>query len=328
MFRQRALSAAIGLPILFGLVVLDGFPWTFGLPLLLVAVVVSVFGAEEVRLMLCNRGFRPPEDMGKMMGALPPLFLYFYHYDYNDIVLLGLTLVIVVDVLILSLALISDIGRRVSPSTPLGAGARSKQGAAHADKGREARKHQELPAPRGTLGALRDFLVLGLGAMYVGGLMSYLIFLRRVDDAVAPPWQVWPVALIIAAIWIADTAAYTAGKLLDGPRLWPRVSPGKTLVGTAAGIIAGAIVFAVAAAAGVFGGPFGLGAASAAGMGALIGVAGLGGDLAESALKRWAGVKDSGDIVPGHGGVLDRFDSLLWAAPVFFYFLLGLRGRV
>jgi len=322
MFRQRALSAAIGLPVLFGLILLDGLPWAFGLPLLLVAVVVSVLGAEEFRLMLRNRGFRAPADMGKMMGALPPLFLYFYHYDYNDMVLLGVTLVIVVDVLMLSLALISDISRRMSTRTEQAAAGRAS------DTGREARKSQEPPPPGGTLGALRDFLLLGVGATYVGGLMSYLIFLRRIDEAVAPPWQVWPVALIIAAIWIADTAAYTAGKLLDGPKLWPRVSPGKTLVGTAAGIIACAIIFAVAAAAGVFGGPFSLTAASAAGMGALIGVAGLGGDLAESAVKRWAGVKDSGDMLPGHGGILDRFDSLLWAAPVFFYLLLSLHGRV
>jgi len=322
MFRQRALSAAIGLPILFGLLYLDGFPWAFGLPLLVVAVAVSTFGAEEFRRMLRHRGFHPPEDMGKMMGALLPLFLYFYHYDYNDIVLLGLTLIIVVNVLILALALIGDISRRVSP--------RGEQDGRHSPSGRAgaAPKQEEPPPPGGTLGALRDFLLTGIGAVYVGGLMSYLIFLRRVDDGIAPPWGMWPVALLVAAVWIGDTAAFAAGKLLDGPKLWPRLSPGKTIAGSAAGIGACAIVFVITAAAGVFAGPFEVGVGIAATLGALIGVASLGGDLAESAVKRWAGVKDSGDIFPGHGGVLDRFDGLLWAAPVCFYALTAMRGAM
>ncbi|UCH33490.1 MAG: phosphatidate cytidylyltransferase [Armatimonadota bacterium] len=322
MFRQRALTAAIGLPLLYGLLLLDGFEWAFGLPLLAVAVAVSVFGADEFRRMLRNRGLHPPDDMGKMMGALPPLFLYFYHYDYNDTVLLILTLIIVVDVLMLALALISDISRRMS--------ARSKQTARQqpAQQDRRGPKEQGPPPPGGTLGALRDFCAIALGSLYVGGLMSYLLFLRRVDDAIAPPWAVWPVALLIAAVWLADTAAFAAGKLLDGPKLWPRVSPGKTIAGTIGGIAACAVVFLGAAAAGVFGGQFSIGLGRAVCLGGLIGAAGLGGDLAESAIKRWAGVKDSGTIVPGHGGVLDRFDSLLWAAPVFFYVLAALRGAL
>lgn len=319
MFLQRALSAAIGLPILFGLVYLDGYRWALGLPLLAVVVAVSMFGADEYLRMLRRRGFRPPEEMGKMMGALPPLFLYFYHYDYSNIVLLLLTLIIVVDVLMLALALIGDVSRRMSKQV-------KQAGSTASDKKRPPKAQAEEPPPGGTLGALRDFLLMAAGAMYVGGLMSYLILLRRIDESVIPPWGMWPVALLIAAVWIADTAAFGAGKLLDGPKLWPRLSPGKTVIGTVAGVAACAAVFAVAAAAGVFGGAFSLTAAGAVGMGAVVGAADLGGDLAESAVKRWAGVKDSGDILPGHGGVLDRFDSLLWAAPAFLYLLTALRG--
>jgi CDP-diglyceride synthetase len=322
MFRQRALSAIIGLPVLFGLIYLDGFPWSHGLPLLAIIVAVSVFGADEFRRMIENRGFHPPADMGKMMGALPPLFLYFYRYDYNNTVLLLLTFGVVVSVLVIALALISDIIRRMAPP-PKPQEVKPDRSAA---KRKEPAKPPE-PQPRwGTLGALADFIVMAIGATYVGGLMSFLIFLRRIDDAIAPPWGVWPVALLVIAVWIADTAAFAGGKLLDGPKLWPRLSPGKTIVGTVSGIIACAAVFVIAAAAGVFGGVFTINLGTAAGLGALLGVAGLGGDLTESAVKRWTVVKDSGTAFPGHGGVLDRFDSLLWAVPVFFFVLRSLHG--
>jgi len=325
MFRQRALTGVIGLPILFGLLFLDGFPWTFGLPFLAVVTVVSMFGSDEFLRLVRKRGFQPPPDMGKMMGALPPLFIYFYHYRYNDTVLLALTLIIVVDVLMLALALIGDISRRMA--------ARPKQAAvAHGGAKRQEARKDEEPAPGGTVGALRDFALMAVGAAYVGGSLSYLILLRRIGGDLAP-WGIWPVALLIAAVWISDTAAYAAGKTLDGPRLWPRVSPGKTIIGTVAGVVACAIIFALACAIQSLGShaSFNLFVAAFAGtaavIGAVIGLAGLGGDLAESALKRWAGVKDSGDILPGHGGILDRFDSLTWAAPAFFYILIILRSQ-
>ena len=322
MFRQRALSAIIGLPVLFGLIYLDGFPWTYGLPLLAVVVAVSVFGAEEFRRMIENRGFQPPADMARMMGALPPLFLYFYRYNYDNSVLLVLTFAVVVAVLVIALALISDIVRRMAPPPKPQEATQNRS----AGKRKEAEKPPE-PQPRwGTLGALADFFVMAIGATYVGGLMSFLILLRRIDDGIAPPWGIWPVALLIVAVWIADTAAFAGGKLLDGPKLWPRVSPGKTIIGTVSGIVACAVVFLIAAAAGVFGGAFGIGLAAAAGIGALLGAVGLGGDLTESAVKRWTGVKDSGTAFPGHGGVLDRFDSLLWAAPVLFFILRSMQG--
>jgi CDP-diglyceride synthetase len=323
MFRQRALSAIIGLPVLFGLIYLDGFSWTYGLPLLAVVVAVSMSGAEEFRRMIEHRGFEPPADMARMMGALPPLFLYFYHYNYNNTVLLLLTFAIVVGVLVIALALISDIVRRMAPAPKPQEVKQSRS----SGKRKEPEKPPE-PRPRwGTLGALADFFVMAIGATYVGGLMSSLIFLRRIDDAIAAPWAIWPAALLIVAVWIGDTAAFAGGKLLDGPKLWPRLSPGKTIIGTVSGIVGCAVVLLIAAAAGVFGGPFRIGLGAAAGIGAVLGVAGLGGDLTESAAKRWTGVKDSGAAFPGHGGVLDRFDSLLWAAPVFFLILSSLQGR-
>jgi phosphatidate cytidylyltransferase len=132
-----------------------------------------------------------------------------------------------------------------------------------------------------------------------------------------------PVWLLLAIVptWAADVAAYLAGARWGRRRLAPRVSPGKTWEGTLVGFAAAAI--AVLGVAALFGLPR-LPSAIAA---ITIGPVGLAGDLAESALKRRAGVKDSGTLLPGHGGVLDRIDSLV-AVGVLVALLLGLAERL
>jgi phosphatidate cytidylyltransferase len=119
-----------------------------------------------------------------------------------------------------------------------------------------------------------------------------------------------PVWLLLAVLptWAADVAAYLVGSTIGGRRLAPLISPGKTVEGTIAGFAAGALV--VLAVAATFGLPRVPAAIAALG----IGPVGLAGDLLESYVKRRAGVKDSGTILPGHGGVLDRVDSLVAAS--------------
>lgn len=147
-----------------------------------------------------------------------------------------------------------------------------------------------------------------LGALYTGLLFGYLVLLRGLGFG--------QVALVLGVTWAADTAAYFAGRAFGRHKLAPRISPGKSVEGALAGLVAAA---AVGAAGGAFAGAT---PSVGLGVGLIAGVAGPLGDLAESTIKRWCGVKDSGSILPGHGGVLDRFDSLLFTAPCAYYLLL------
>jgi phosphatidate cytidylyltransferase len=112
----------------------------------------------------------------------------------------------------------------------------------------------------------------------------------------------WLIAIVVAS----DIAGYFAGKLIGGPKVWPRISPRKTWSGTVAGWIAAGLVGLAAWAAG---GPL-----LALVLAPLLAVAAQLGDVAESAVKRRLGVKDASSLIPGHGGLLDRFDALLGAA--------------
>jgi phosphatidate cytidylyltransferase len=161
-----------------------------------------------------------------------------------------------------------------------------------------------------------------LGALYAGWLFSYLVGLRELPRALPGTAYRDGFTLVLAPLlltWTSDIGAYFAGRRWGRRKLLPRVSPGKTLAGAAGG----AGVAAVLAALLFTWAPGALPPVGAAG-GFAIGLAASGlaqtGDLAESLLKRASGVKDSSTLIPGHGGVLDRFDALLFAAPAAFYY--------
>ncbi len=116
-------------------------------------------------------------------------------------------------------------------------------------------------------------------------------------------WVVWLVAVVV----VSDVAGYFAGRSLGGPKFWPRFSPKKTWSGTIAGWIGAAIIGLL------FMGPTGAGLALVP-VSMLVGFGGQMGDIAESAAKRLRGIKDSSGLIPGHGGVLDRFDAMLGAS--------------
>lgn len=118
---------------------------------------------------------------------------------------------------------------------------------------------------------------------------------------------------ILVVVWCSDVGAYAAGRWLGGPRLAPMISPGKTWSGAGGGLLAAML-------GGVLVAGLGVGAAAAA---AGLGVAAQLGDLGESALKRHYNVKDSGTLIPGHGGLLDRIDGLMAAAVAAGLFLVA-----
>jgi phosphatidate cytidylyltransferase len=129
-------------------------------------------------------------------------------------------------------------------------------------------------------------------------------------------WGGYAVISIFACIWICDTAAQFVGLKYGNHKLFPRVSPNKSWEGAVSGLV-GAIAAAVLAKYTVL--PF-FSVGESLVIGVVVGVFGQLGDLAESLLKRDAGVKDSSQIIPGHGGVLDRFDSLLFVSPIIYLY--------
>lgn len=153
---------------------------------------------------------------------------------------------------------------------------------------------------------------LGFGMVYVPILIAPLIWIRREADGLPL------VGFALAVTWLGDSGAYFAGRFAGKTPLFPRVSPKKTREG-----LVGGVVFAVlgALAMKAFAG-INLSWGVMALLGVVLDLAGVLGDLAESMLKRAFGVKDSGWIMPGHGGILDRIDSLLFSAPLLWACLL------
>ncbi len=143
-----------------------------------------------------------------------------------------------------------------------------------------------------------------LGVFYVG-LPAIALLWMRGDE----PYGFLAVLFIFAVVWGSDTAAYAAGRTIGGPKLWPRVSPNKTWAGfigaLAAGAVSGAIFAALVA---------DVDAVRLILVGIGLAAVAQAGDLAESALKRLFHLKDASDLIPGHGGFMDRMDSLVAAA--------------
>ena len=150
--------------------------------------------------------------------------------------------------------------------------------------------------------------LLGIG--YVNWLLGYAFWLYDLPDGVK-----W-VLLLVSVTWLGETAAYAIGSTLGRHKLAPVVSPRKTVEGALAQLIA-SVLGALGARAWFF--PS-LSMESAIAVGLLLGVVGQIGDLVESALKRSLNTKDAGSLIPGHGGMLDRVDSLLVNTPVLFYY--------
>jgi phosphatidate cytidylyltransferase len=170
------------------------------------------------------------------------------------------------------------------------------------------------------LGALLVWRVTGSVLAGLGTLWVVLPCLAFVAIAGNPAWGRAAVFWLLAVVWATDTGAYAAGRVIGGPRLAPAVSPNKTWAGFWGGLAAAALAgWATAALTGT---P----ALGLVPVSLVLGLAAQFGDLVESAVKRHFGVKDSGAFIPGHGGLLDRLDSLLGAAAVLGLLILAGAG--
>jgi len=159
------------------------------------------------------------------------------------------------------------------------------------------------------------------GGLYLGIGLGSLLGLYHWPGA-APGVGLRLVAIVVAAVVATDTLAYFTGHALGRHRFFPAISPKKSVEGAVGGAVGAVLVAGIA-------GPLviSLNPLAAVGMGLLIAVVAEGGDLAESALKRQAGVKDSGRLIPGHGGLLDRLDGLLLAGPAVYCLLVLIAFR-
>ena len=161
----------------------------------------------------------------------------------------------------------------------------------------EALRARENPAGR--------WMSTAVGAIYLGVATGQTLALRQLPDGL------WWVLYGLAVAWANDSAAYFVGVTVGRHRLWPRLSPKKTWEGTIAGWIGAALAGALAVWLMPLHDSLWLGAT----IGFVCGILGLFGDLSLSMLKRQSGVKDTGHLIPGHGGLLDRMDSLLFVMP-------------
>lgn len=166
--------------------------------------------------------------------------------------------------------------------------------------------HRDITSASGLIGKTV------LGVLYIGLFLSYAIGIRTFENGG------WWLLFLFSIIWMNDTFAFFAGKGFGRTKLAPVISPNKTMEGAAAGL-AGGVITAI-----VFNTFFlkELSASTTILLAVSLGVLCQLGDLFESMLKRGAGVKDSGSIIPGHGGILDRIDSIIIPLPFFYYYLI------
>lgn len=164
--------------------------------------------------------------------------------------------------------------------------------------------------------SLVDVSVLIFGTLYIGFALGHLLLTRALPDGI------FLVFFVMLVTWAGDTGAYYAGVSMGRTPLAPRISPNKTVEGLLGGCLLAVVIALIARA--WFIPSFTI--VDAVALGILLTVAGLIGDLSESMFKRGAGVKDSGGLIPGHGGMLDRLDSLLLTAPTYYYYVTLLKS--
>jgi phosphatidate cytidylyltransferase len=253
--------------------------WYGGLPLVGLLVLAAVLGAHELFGLAERQGVRPARALGLLGSAAVAPLAYVAVSAPDRLWIADLWPYLLMGWLLLVLAW--ALAARPSSERPLEAVA-----------------------------------VTLLAVAYCGALPAFVLAIRHGHH---PPrsWAgAWLVFYPLVVTWVCDTAAMFGGRAVGGPKLAPSVSPGKTRSGSVAGVL-GALLVAPVFSTVVFprvGVALGLGSLLV--IAGVLGIVGQVGDLAESLFKRQAGVKDSSHLIPGHGGVLDRLDSLYFVVPV------------
>jgi phosphatidate cytidylyltransferase len=259
--------------------VVAGAVYAGGVVLALLLAIVSALAARELYGIAEHGGYTPLARTGVVLAFLLPLGVHFFRVGRFVPPEIALGAMVILAIFALAL------WRRSPEQHPLGAAATTL-----------------------------------LGVFYTGALLSFAYALRYHNYVVTARAGTALVFYPLILTWVSDTAGFFVGRAIGKRKLMPSVSPGKTVAG-AVGALAFCMLASWAYARWVLV-PFaslGLRPATALVLGAAIGAAVQVGDLVESLLKREGGVKDSSHLVPGHGGVLDRIDSLLFALPVTYF---------
>ncbi len=261
--------------------------WWGGWPLAVLVALIAGQATLEVAGLAAQQGIRMLRRTGYVLAALVPLLIAYGHSAAGPTMLRGLELHLAALTVLLVLGI--TLARRAPAERPLTTAA-----------------------------------VTLLAVLYTGLLPSFLLIIRHA--APERSWAgTWLVFFPLVVTWVCDTAAMFGGRAFGTTKLAPTISPGKTREGGVAGVVGGvatSLVFALVVFPAV---GIALDVVPALVIGLVLSIVGQAGDLAESLFKREAGVKDSSALIPGHGGVLDRFDSLYFVLPVAatLYALLG-----
>ena len=278
----RVLSSMVGIPLLLVLMFVEVSPTLPGVVFTAGVGVIALLCAGEYFRGLRSRGFRP-SDAVAYVGVVILQFAA-WRVSRGEV---GALLPVMLVALTIATLILQVLRREQEPVANLG--------------------------------------VTFFGVVYIGWLLSYLVQIRSIAGTLAPatPWGAFPeaargawlVLYLLLVTWLNDTGAYLIGARLGKTKLAPALSPKKTVEGALGGL---AFATVTSVLCGLW---FQLPLVHALILGPVLGVLGQVGDLCESAIKRDLGIKDFGGIMPGHGGILDRFDSILFTAPIAYYYL-------
>jgi len=301
----RVLVAVVAIPLIVWLALEGGYPF-----FTLVAA-ISSFSLYEFYSLVKKKGVFPLVWLGLAAGILVnaafvyerlqvEVFQFFSSHGYQLKMFSQLQFLLVIQIVFLLLVLIVELFRT--------------KGSALLDVSSTVGGVLVISLCLGLLVGLRELFSYGFP---MHKFMASSFFASDAELEIVNRWGGFTVVAVLVSIWMCDTAAYFAGVRFGKRKLFPRVSPGKTWEGAAAGFLA-AVLTMVAAQQLVLGY---LAVADGLILGSIVGVFGQIGDLVESRFKRDAGVKDSSALIPEHGGMYDRFDSLVFVTPFVYLYI-------